>query len=51
MSNFTVYKPVKISKNKWALEHPKNSNSKIGFFKSRKAAMEYIIKTMSAILK
>lgn len=50
MENFIVYKPVKIAKGKWALENPYNTNSKIGFFKTRKEAHQHIIDTMAAIL-
>lgn len=47
---FTIYQPKKIKKGKWILEHPENSNSGIGFFKSRKSAINYIIRVMEAII-
>ena len=47
---FTVYQPKKIKKGKWILQDPNCSNSQIGFFKSRNAAEQHVIKTMSAII-
>ena len=49
---FTVYQPKKSETrkgNKWYLQHP-TSNAQIGWFKTRKAAMEYVVKTMAAII-
>jgi hypothetical protein len=47
---YILYIPQKVKNGCWKLQHPENSLSSIGFFKSRKAAMQYQIDCMAKII-
>ena len=46
-----IYVPKKQADHKWVLVNPINPLSVIGFFKSRKTAMQYVIDTLAAHLR
>lgn len=47
---FTLYNIIKIKKGCWQLQHPENSNNRIGNFKTKKDAENHITQTMLAII-
>ena len=47
---FTLYNITKIKKGCWQLQHPENSNSRIGNFKTKRDAEKYRTDCMVAII-
>jgi hypothetical protein len=47
---FNLYDVIKIKKGCWQLQHPENSNSRIGNFKTKKDAENYRLNVMLKII-